>query len=621
MEIITNTIDYAREYLKCKLSPLYFIENYIKIPVPGGIITQPESDIWNATPKYRDLIKLYMDEQIQNIAFQASRQHAKTTTVAQLVLHALIFYPRMKIEMLTLTKKNAEDTVERILFMHNHLPKWLQVGFKGKADYKTYILFSNDSRFNTRFISGNISPDTVARGMSVPFLWVDEAAFIPHMEEAWAAAQPAIATARKFALLNKVPTKIIMTSTPNGAGENFFYKTWSRAWDYTEVMDLEKRKVVPNAQEILNSNPDKNNFVKLKIHWSETGKTEEWYQRQIKELQFNMRKVNQELNLVFLGSAFTIFPDEVIAEFKPKKEIKKIDIGYGNYFSLFEDIEEILSENKEEVFILGVDTAVSTAAKADYSAIVLTKGSTGEQIGEWHGKVSVLKRYGIILKKLILNLLKHFDLDEDNFKVIIERNSIGLSIVEDLQYDDEFDFGAFLYRTEIRKGEKAPGIATKKDTREKMFDLLLSIVNENPGVVQGPLIQEELRNLEQKSSGRIEAGNGTHDDIIMAYNFTLFVREELIKNGIIASKHSPKRFDKNTIINDVDVALSSINNYQSFLDTKSKNDDFIFTTDFENEKAKKDIEKYKKQLMKELTPKGMNYTEEEDIIGYDIIAF
>ena len=60
-------------------------------------------------------------------------------------------------------------------------------------------------------------------------------------------------------------------------------------------------------------------------------------------------------------------------------------------------------------------------------------------------------------------------------------------------YDDEFDFNDFLYKTEIRKGEKAPGIATKKDTREKMYDLLLSLINENPKRVKGVLLQEELR--------------------------------------------------------------------------------------------------------------------------------
>ena len=611
MEIITNNINTSKEFLKCKLSPLYFIENYIKIPVPGGFVTQKESDLWNSTPKYRRLVKMcYVNSPIDNIIFMASRQHGKTTTISQIMLYYLIFFPGLKIEMLTLTKKNAEDTVERIKFMYSHLPKWLQIGFLGKGDYKTYIEFSNKSKFSTRYISGNISPDTVARGMSVPVLWIDEAAFIPHMEEAWTAAQPAISAARKFAKKNNFPTKIIMTSTPNGAGTNFFYNLWVRAWDYEEIWDFEKEFPKPDADKIVNSSEEKNNFIRLKIHWSETGKDEEWYKQQVKELNFNMRKVNQELNLVFLGSEYTIFPDEVLSEFEPKSPVGKLDIGYGNLFNLYEDINEILEQNKDEIFILGVDTAVSTAAKADYSALVLTRASTGEQIGEWHGKISVLKRYAVIIKKLVLGLINLYNLDEDNLKIIIERNSIGLGVIEELLYDSDFDFGPFLVKTEIRKGEKAPGIATKKDTREKMFDLLLSMINENPKLVKGPLLQEELRNLEQKASGRIEAGKGAHDDLVMAYNFTLFYRDMLIKSGVITENKKYSELKSKILETAVNVAFSSLTDFEK-RDKKTTEQVII---DHDEQEYKK---KYK-ELYKEWKP---IVEKDTDIENYDILLF
>ena len=183
MEISTDDFNNSKEILKCQMSMLYFIENYIKIPVPGGFVTQKESDIWNATPKYKRLVKMFQSNNINNILFQSSRQHGKTTTLSQIMLYYLLFYPGLKIEMLTLTKKNAEDTIDRIKFMYENLPNWLKItSYKGKGDYKTYVEFQNGSKFSTRYISGNISPDTIARGMSVPMLWVDEAAYIPHMK-------------------------------------------------------------------------------------------------------------------------------------------------------------------------------------------------------------------------------------------------------------------------------------------------------------------------------------------------------------------------------------------------------------------------------------------------------
>jgi len=322
-----------------------------------------------------------------------------------------------------------------------------------------------------------------------------------------------------------------------------------------------------------------------------------------------MRKVNQEINLVFLGSAYTVFADEILAEFNPKAPIAKIDVGYGMEFNVFEDINKILIENPNEVFIMGVDTAVSTASKADYSAIALTRGSTGEQIGEWHGKISVLKRYSLILKKLILSLINLYNLNEDNFKVIIERNSIGLGVIEELIYDDETNFSPFLYKTEIRKGERAAGIATKKDTREKMFDLLLSLINENPNRVKGPLLQEELRNLEQKSSGRIEAGSGTHDDVIMSYNFTLFVRDLLLKSGEISFDQKSFKYDPKKIGYDIDIAFSSLDSFKE-KEKKSYEVKIIEDQDFNK--------KEKKRIIKEI---GWKPKYNEDNFDYEIFSF
>jgi len=528
-----NKHDYQlKEYLKCKISMLYFIENYIKIPVAGGLVTMKESELWNNTRKYKDFIRMCQSDKTENIEILFSRQHGKTTTIAMVMLYYMLFYTRVPIQMLTLSKDNALDTIDRIKFMHSHLPKWLQVPFKGRGDKKTYIEFENGSTFKTKYVSGSINPDQVGRGFSSPLVWVDEAAFIPHMDIVWGAIQPAISAARIFAKKNNFPTKIFLSTTPNGAGTNWFYNMWINGWDYEEIFDFEKNKPVDNALEILNASEYKNNFTRVKIHWSETGKTEEWYRQQVKELNFNTRRINQEINLVFLGSSNTVFPDEVLAEFEPKKVVQEIDLVYGEKFKLFKELDP------NKVYLLGVDTAASTAAVSDFSAMVLTDAETGEPIGEWHGKFSVVKRFAIVVKSLIRSLSDVHGLKPDNLRVVIERNSFGLGTIEEIIYDDSYDYDNFLYYGTVRN-ERVPGIATNKQTREQMFNLLLSKVNENPKGIPGPLLQEELRNLEQKSNGRFEASTGTHDDIIMAWNFTLFVRHELIQSGVISAPDAP----------------------------------------------------------------------------------
>jgi hypothetical protein len=298
---------------------------------------------------------------------------------------------------------------------------------------------------------------------------------------------------------------------------------------------------------------DKNNFARVKIHWSEVGRGDDWYQQQVKELNFNMRKVNQELNLVFLGSTNTVFPDEVLEKFEPKEALNEIKLSHGEKFKVYQELDP------KKNYLLGVDTAASTAAKSDYCSMVLTDAQTGEEVGSWHGKYSVVKRFAMVVKSVIQGLNVLFGLDEDTLTVIIERNSFGLGVVEDLLYSDEdFDYASYLYWYEQKSGERIPGFQTNVRSRELMFSQLLSFINEHPERINSALLQEELRNLEQKNNGRIEAGGtNNHDDVVLAYTFTLFVRHEMIKDGLIVEDGIVSKLDIKRASYFLDVTMST----------------------------------------------------------------
>lgn len=607
----------AREYLKCKLSALYFIENYIHIPVAGGSMVMKESDLWNNTRKYKDFVRLATSDEVDNIEILFSRQHGKTTTIAMIILWMMIFNARLKVQFLTLSKENAFDVIERMKFMLDHLPNFIKVKYVGKGDKKTYLELSNGSVIKTKYVSGNINPDRIGRGFSVPVVWIDEASFIPHMGTVWGAMQPGISAARTQAKKNKFPTKIFLSTTPNGAGTNWFYKMWTNGWDYPDIFDFEKNKPVPNTNELLNSVDNKNNFVKVKIHWSETGKDEKWFKQQVKELNFDMRRVNQEINLVFLGSSNTVFDDEIIAAWEPKDAVTELNLAYGETFKLFEEI------NPDDYYLLGVDSAASNAAKSDYCAIILTHGESGRQVGEWHGKFSVLKRFANLVKSTIMQFQTLFSLKPKNLNVIIERNSIGLGVIEEILYDDTFEYSEYLYYDTVRKTEKVPGLNTNASSREQMFNLLLSIINENPMSAQGILLQDELRNLEQKASGRYEAVRGMHDDLVMAYNFTLLVRHRLILSGFITTEETPSglKMSQSDVLSYMNITFQTSNPGLNLTEKKSSRPE-----DFEIIKSELDTEtenKIRKEIIKESGIPGMEYQsidpDEDDFMDYLII--
>ena len=139
-----------------------------------------------------------------------------------------------------------------------------------------------------------------------------------------------------------------------------------------------------------------------------------------------------------------------------------------------------------------------------------------------------------------------------------------------------------------------------------MFNLLLSNINEQPKRASSQLLQEELRNLEQKNSGKFEASVGAHDDIIMAYNFTLYVREEMIKEGTIAQDGKVNKFDIKRASYFLDVTMSSGDSIH-----QSEKKDFI-QQDYHDEKLDR------KRILKEM---GLKDNYEKELEMDDVLIF
>ena len=153
---------------------------------------------------------------------------------------------------------------------------------------------------------------------------------------------------------NNYPFFILFTSTPNGsAGDGkFFYEMWNNALDSDDLYN-EDESLVDNADSLIDS-PDKNSFVKVKFHWSEDeSKDEAWYTEQKRELNFDTRSINQELDLLFIGSTTCIFDDNFLSKLNPVKPYKSISLSHFSTLKLYDEI------NSSTYYLVGVDTAKS----------------------------------------------------------------------------------------------------------------------------------------------------------------------------------------------------------------------------------------------------------------------
>jgi hypothetical protein len=218
-----------------------------------------------------------------------------STLSACLLEYLLNFFPDNRAIILNMSKTAGLQNIDRIRFIHDHLPSFLKSPHKNKSvDRKTFLEYDNGSKVNVFFPSSATSPDTLARSLSSPILYVDEVAFIRHMETAWGSAAPVLAKAREQARKYGYKDLILLSSTPNGTESDgkFFYDMWSNAIDSDEIYD-ENEKLIIDAQSIVNS-PSKNGFVAIRFHWSED-RDEAWYLNQCKDLNFNSRRIKSVL--------------------------------------------------------------------------------------------------------------------------------------------------------------------------------------------------------------------------------------------------------------------------------------------------------------------------------------
>jgi hypothetical protein len=115
---------------------------------------------------------------------------------------------------LSRTEREAVLLLRKTKYGFKHLPDWmLERGPTQQVEHQQRMVFSNGSQ-----VTSMPSASDPARGESASLVVVDEWAFLPNPEEAWASIEP----------VADVGGRIIGLSTANGSG-NFFHHLWTGA--------------------------------------------------------------------------------------------------------------------------------------------------------------------------------------------------------------------------------------------------------------------------------------------------------------------------------------------------------------------------------------------------------
>ena len=470
------------EFLKCKRSFEYYCSHYVKIEVPGqDIFLKPYK-------KQMELVDLILTDHYVNVL--KSRQIGISTIIQALCSWLFTFYDNVSVGIVSKDGSEATKFSRNIINIIEKLPKWMAPTFVKRTE-RTFVL-TNGGRCNATPVAP-ASPDKTLRGESITFLVIDEAAFIKHIETAWTAMVPALATSQKQAKQYGVPYGTVILSTPNktvGVGK-WFFERYMRA--------------VMAAQD---ENADNNIFKPFTIHWKdvhELSSDPNWYKQQCQMFDNDPKKIQQELELKFLGGEGSFFPEDVTMKLQEvqREPIQKYKI-FGGETWVFEP------PIKDRFYIAGVDTAPEHGV--DKSAITIWDYETLNQVWEFQGKCPVKE----FVKIVISGISQYPGL------VVVENNSYGNQVIEELNLSD---YSVMLYKEKIGNNVIRPGINTNVKTRPLMIDSLYSYIANFTEIVRSRRLALELIGLVTKNSGKVEADVGMQDDIAFSAALAFYVRK------------------------------------------------------------------------------------------------
>lgn len=524
-----NKIDYndsfVSEFLKCRNNIFYFIYNYCNIGEVGNPrLYTPDM----MSRKYRRVIKSI--NRYKKAILMASRQLGKSTLAACISAHAITFFPGIKVAMFNMDMGAGVENIRKVKFVLENLPAWMRF-IPEKSTTKTYIELTNGSTIFVYYPSTIKSPDQLARSLTIPCLYVDEAAFIPHIDRIWTSAQPTLSTASEQAAKYGYPTWSILTSTPNGTEGRgkFFFDYWTGAIDSELIFEIDKdhtkenetnenliyEKFTKNADEIINT-PGTNGFVQVYHHWSEDPrKGPEWYEQQCRDYNYNKRKIAQEYDIRFVGSTNNPFDDDVLEKLQEAvlNPIGFLDLPHATKLKFFKDIDPT------DYFLIGVDTASSI--DNCYSAIEVFSYKNFEQVAELAIRLGSLKQYA----EIVMKTAEYF-IEKTGGRVIlcVENNSIGKAIVEELV---ETDLIVYMYHDKSKVDSNGIvtewGIATTGKTKPIMVAEAYSHINEHPETFHSQDLVNQLNSIERNNAGQVTSSSYT--DMFMATCFCAYVRK------------------------------------------------------------------------------------------------
>ena len=523
-------------------SPWYFIREVIRVPVTGGTVSY--------ILHLGNLFLTWCMISNINAYLLLPRQNYKTMSACAIYLWIYCFGTKNS-HFLFFNKelRDAQNNLKRTKDLMEGLPEWIRYMLVNQQEDRNAIEYIYSANRANRIdpkpaATSTEHADLLGRSNTVPNIWYDEIAFAKFIREIYMAAVPAQSEARSSAIKMNVPYGTVITTTPNSqdhpSGE-FAYMIRGGALHFRlEFYDYgpsRVRKMIDEQAEF--------NFLYAEYQYYEIGRSEEWFKEQCRELLQDQTKIKRELLLVWPmstdGSVFAEEQLDVLLQYK-KATISTLPIKLRSDIHIPSGLEILFTEIPDPnlPYIVSIDTAGGVGL--DYTAFTISHPDDMRQIGTMRTNTADNDAVCAISVHIVSTLFPRSI-------IVIERNYLGVVLISHLlkvpgveqrmfYLEKEKDAERVVGKITVRRKSKVRvyGVDTTTDSREAMFRHLFQIVDELPRIITSAQIQNEIRTLHRKKTGKIEHRSGFHDDQLMSWLIAMYAdrHEQPVLRTLIA---------------------------------------------------------------------------------------
>tara|TARA_R110000744_G_scaffold77895_1_gene153478 strand:+ start:4122 stop:5738 length:1617 start_codon:yes stop_codon:yes gene_type:complete len=438
------------EYQKCMQNPAYFARTYCKIiSLNEGLVPFELYD-------YQEQMFNHFNDNRFSIVLACRQSGKSISSVAYLLWYAL-FNSEKNIAILANKGATAREMLSRVTLMLENLPFFLQPGTKTLN--KGSIEFGNNSKILAAATSGSS-----IRGLSISLLFLDEFAFIENATEFYTSTYPVISSGKD--------TKVIITSTANGIG-NQFYNIWQGSIQKT------------------------NAFKSFRVDWWDVpGRDDKWKLETVantSQLQFD-----QEFGNTFFGTGDTLIGAEALMGMK---SIDPVHIFEGGDLLMYNE------PAKNHEYVITVDVAKGRGQ--DYSTFNVL-----DVTSKPFNQVAVY-RCNSISPILFPDIIYKYANSYNKAYVIVESNDHGVLVTRGLYHELEYEN---MHMSSVIKSDGI-GVEMTRKTKRLGCSGIKDIIENNKLKINDVNTIVECSTFVARGQS-YEASPGNHDDLMM--NLVMF---------------------------------------------------------------------------------------------------